>query len=268
MEKPKYIKWLIKEDGIKIKENIPLECYKINHSEDEDVLNEWALHVRKNYIEDNTLKEDAEVNEKTIEEYLSEYVIPQKGEPFGATARSADITEILVADLLEFIFNYSVPRYKLKNRSGKNNSQQGTDVIAYKYENSNKKPSNKDELIAAEIKAELSKDEFNCIENAIKDSKKDRYRLARTIDYCRKRLNELGKTQEHEEIKRFLFKPDNNYKIIYTAVGISSCENVDKIIELSISGEKLEIKNDDKIFYIHGKELMKLTHDIYERCKK
>lgn len=58
----------------------------------------------------------------------------------GATVRSADITEILISDLLEFVHQYSVPRYKLKNRSGKNNSQQGTDVIAYKYKNEDKTP--------------------------------------------------------------------------------------------------------------------------------
>ena len=69
----------------------------------------------------------------TIKQYLHDYVIPQKGEELGATVRSADITEILISDLLEFVHQYSVPRYKLKNRSGKNNSQQGTDVIAYKY---------------------------------------------------------------------------------------------------------------------------------------
>ena len=78
----------------------------------------------------------------------------------GATVRSADITEILISDLLEFVHQYSVPRYKLKNRSGKNNSQQGTDVIAYKYKNEDKTPNDKDELVAAEVKAPLSNTEY------------------------------------------------------------------------------------------------------------
>lgn len=268
MNKPQYINWLIEEHEIKIKDNIPIKCYKINYEENEDILNDWALHIRRNYIEDEELIESASINEKSVEEYLYEHIIPQKHEYLGSTARSADITEILVADLLEFIFNYSVPRYKLINRSGKNNSQQGTDVIAYKYKNVDKSPNNKDELIAAEVKARLSKEEYTPLENAIKDSQKDQLRLARTIDYCRKRLKELGKIQESKEIERFLQKPDNNYKLIFAAVGVSSHENVDKVIELSVSGEKLEIKKDDKIFYIHGKDLMKLAHNIYERCNK
>lgn len=268
MNKPQYINWLIEENEIKIKNNIPIKCYKINYEENEDILNDWALHIRRNYIEDEELRESASINEMPVEKYLYEYIIPQKHEHLGSAARSADITEILVADLLEFIFNYSVPRYKLINRSGKNNSQQGTDVIAYNYKNADKSPNNKDELIAAEVKARLSIEEYTPLENAIKDSKKDQIRLARTIDYCRKRLKELGKAQEAEEITRFLQKPDNNYKLIFAAVGISSYENVDKVIELSVSGEELEIKKDDKIFYIHGKDLMRLAHNIYERCNK
>lgn len=268
MDEPQYIHWLVEEDGIKIKDNIVIKCYKINYQDDDTILNDWALHIRKNYIDDEILEDDALENSMSVEQYLHDYVIPQKGESLGSTARSADITEILVADLLEFVFGYSVPRYKLKNRSGKNNPQQGTDVIAYKYYNDDKMPSNKDELVSAEVKAALSKSEYTPIENAIVDSKKDEHRLARTIDYCRKRLKELGKKSESDEVKRFLFKPDNNYKIIYSAVGISSIEQVDNVIELSVNGEELGIRKNDKIYFIHGKNLMELAHNIYERCRR
>lgn len=138
MEKPQYIDWIVEETGIVIKDDIPLKCYKIDYKDDESILDDWALHIRRNYIEDTELKEDADDNAMTVEQYLHDYVIPQKGEELGATVRSADITEILISDLLEFVHQYSVPRYKLKNRSGKNNSQQGTDVIAYKYKNEDK----------------------------------------------------------------------------------------------------------------------------------
>lgn len=212
--------------------------------------------------------EDADDNAMTIEQYLHDYVIPQKGEELGATVRSADITEILISDLLEFVHHYSVPRYKLKNRSGKNNSQQGTDVIAYKYKNEDKTPNDKDELVAAEVKATLSNMEYTPIKNAIIDSRKDEHRLARTVNYCRKRLKELGKIEEAEEVKRFLFKPDNNYRIIYVAAGVSSRESVDDAIELDFSGEELEIRKNELIFYVHGKKLMELAHNIYQRCCK
>ena len=268
MEKPRYIDWIVEEKGIVINNNIPIECYKIDYVDDESILDDWALHIRRNYIEDEQLKEDADVNAMTIEDYLHDIVIPQKGESLGATARSADITEILISDLLEFVYNYSVPRYKLKNRSGKNNSQQGTDVIAYKYINEDNTPNEKDELVAAEVKATLSKTEYTPIKDAIIDSKKDEHRLARTVDYCRKRLKELGKIEESEKVKRFLFKPDNNYQIKYVAAGVSSRENVDDVIELDFSDEDIKIRTNEMIFYVHGKKLMDLAHNIYERCCK
>ena len=268
MEKPQYINWIVEEAGIVIKDEIPLRCYKIDYKDDESVLDDWALHIRRNYIEDVRLKDDADDNEMTVKQYLHDYIIPQKGEDLGPTARSADITEILISDLLEFIHQYSVPRYKLKNRSGKNNSQQGTDVIAYKYKNEDKTPNDKDELVAAEVKATLSNGEYSPIKSAIIDSRKDEHRLARSVDYCRKRLKELGKMTESEEVKRFLFKPDNNYRIIYLAAGVSSRENVDNIIELDFSGEKIKIRSNELIFYVHGRKLMELAHNIYERCCK
>lgn len=191
-----------------IKDNIPLKCYKIDYKYDESILDDWALHIRRNYIEDDELKEDADDNRMTVEQYLRNYIIPQKGEELGSTVRSADITETLISDLLEFVHQYSVPRYKLRKQSGKNNSQQGTGVIAYKYQNEDRTPNNKDELVAAEVKARLSNGEYTPIKDAIIDSRKDEHRLARSVDYCRKRLKELGKVTESEEVKRFLFKPD------------------------------------------------------------
>lgn len=138
----------------------------------------------------------------------------------------------------------------------------------YKYKNEDKTPNDKDELVAAEVKATLSNAEYTPIKNAIIDSRKDEHRLARSVNYCRKRLKELGKIEEAEEVKRFLFKPDNNYRITYVAAGVSSRENVDDVIELDFSGEELEIRKNELIFYVHGKKLMKLAHNIYQRCCK
>lgn len=57
MEKPQYIDWIVEETGIVIKDDIPLKCYKIDYKDDESILDDWALHIRRNYIEDTELKE-------------------------------------------------------------------------------------------------------------------------------------------------------------------------------------------------------------------
>ena len=268
MDRPNYIDWIVEESGVTIIDGIAINSYKIEYKEDDTILDNWALHIRRNYIEDENLVIDAEMNGMTVEQYLHDYVIPQNDEVLGPTVRSGDISEILVCDLLEFVLNYSVPRFKQKNRSGKNNSEHGTDVIAYKYFCGGDSPSETDELIATEVKAELTSRSYDPLKNAIVESKKDEQRLARTIDYCRKRLKELGNAEQSREVARFLLKPDNNYKLTYAAAGISSRQTVDREIELSVSGKKLQISNNQRIFFIHGKTLMDLAHKIYERCKK
>ena len=94
MQRPLYIDWLVEEAGKVIKNSIPLTCYKLNYSMDETVLDDWALHIRKNYIDDDQLIDDASENNMSVEQYLKEYVIPQKKDELGPTARSGDITEI------------------------------------------------------------------------------------------------------------------------------------------------------------------------------
>ena len=51
MEKPQYIDWIVEETGIVIKDDIPLKCYKIDYKDDESILDDWALHIRRNYID-------------------------------------------------------------------------------------------------------------------------------------------------------------------------------------------------------------------------
>ena len=133
MDKPLYINWIVKEDGVVFEDQQPLNCYKLSYKIDDDILDDWALHIRRYYVPDDDLKEDLALHRLTTEEYLLKYVIPQKDETFGPTASSNDISEILFADLFEFVLNYEVPRCKQYNRSGKNESEHGTDIIAYRF---------------------------------------------------------------------------------------------------------------------------------------
>ena len=118
MDRPQYVNWIVREDGVVFEDQQPLNCYRLSYVIDDAILDDWALHIRKHYVPDGELEEDAALNKLTVEEYLRQYVIPQKGDPFGPTARSNDISEILFADLFEFILNYEVPRCKQHNRSG------------------------------------------------------------------------------------------------------------------------------------------------------
>lgn len=269
MDKPLYINWIVKEDGVVFEDQQPLNCYKLSYKIDDDILDNWALHIRRYYVPDDDLKEDLALHRLTTEEYLRKYVIPQKDEPFGPTARSNDISKILFADLFEFVLNYEVPRCKQYNRSGKNESEHGTDIIAYRFYSKRKKPNRNDELVAIEVKARLSTTgACATIKAAIADSKKDEYRFSHTLDYYRKKLRSMGKTTEAADIARFQQKTEYPYQISYVGAAISSLPTVEKKVIVGIKGADLQLTTNQSVFYIHGTDLMTLTHQVFERCTK
>lgn len=269
MDKPQYINWIVKENGVVFEDQQPLNCYKLSYEIDDDILDDWALHIRRHYVPDDELREDSTLHRLTVEEYLRQYVIPQKGEPFGPTARSNDISEILFADLFEFILSYEVPRCKQYNRSGKNESEHGTDVIAYRFYTERKEPNKNDELVAVEVKARLSSTEACAtIKDSVADSKKDEHRFSHTLDYYRKKLRSMGKSSEATDIARFQQKTEYPYKISYVGAAISSLPTIEKKVIVGIKGADLQLKTDQSVFYIHGIDLMTLAHQVFERCTK
>ena len=269
MDRPQYINWIVKEGGVVYEDQQPLNCYRLSYVIDDAILDDWALHVRRHYIPDDELEKDAAVNRLAVEEYLRQYIIPQKGEPFGPTARSNDISEILFADLFEFILDYEVPRCKQYNRSGKNESEHGTDIIAYKFFAEGKKPHKNDELVAIEVKALLSsKEASKVIKDAVGDSKKDEHRFSHTLNYYRKKLRSMGKTSEAEDVARFQQKTETPYKTSYVGAAISSLPSIEKKVIVGIKGADLELKTNQSVFYVHGADLMSLAHQVFERCIK
>lgn len=278
MMQPDYLKWLIKEKDVIFDNGKSLLCYEIDYDGEDAILEDWALHIRRHYISDEDLEEECEELNMPVEDYLNKYIIPQKTDSMGGTARSNSISEILFSDLLEFVYNYEVPRFRQYNMSGKTLSEHGTDIIGYKFHNSDKKPSEKDKLMAVEVKAQLTSKSTDLIKDALLDSAKDEYRVSITLNYMRRKLRMLGQIREADDVLRFQKKTKDgfNYKLGYIGAGISSLDvipekNINgktmKVIP-DIEGDKLQIKTGTAIFYVHGKKLMDLAHEVYERCKK
>ena len=268
MNQPKYINWFVEENAVTLADGVPISCYRLDYSLDETAYCEWALHLRRHYESDNELAESLKTVGMSVEEYLRTYIIPQKDDAFGPTARSNDFTEIMISDLLEFIHGYTVPRCKQWNRSGKNQSEHGTDILAYKYVKSSQNPSNKDELLAVEVKAGLTSDAYDPITNAVADSLKyDEVRHAFTLNFYRKQLRHLNNCQA-DEIARFQQKSEHDFIITYVAAAIISRDKIDDDIIMGVRGDDLQLHAENKIFLIHGKKLMTLAHEIFERCVK
>ncbi len=268
MNPPKYIDWFVEESTVTLEDGIPISCYRLDYTVDDAIYCEWALHLRQHYESDAEIEESLAVTGMSVEQYLRTRVIPQKDDPFGPTSRSNDFTEIMVSDLLEFIQGYTVPRCKQRNRSGKTQSEHGTDILAYKYAKATKKPDSEDELLAVEVKAGLSSDKYDPISNAVTDSHAyDEVRHALTLNYYRKKLRNINNEQANE-IARFQQKSEHDYLITYIAAAIISRDHIADDIVLGIRGDELELRQDNRVFLVHGKKLMALAHDIFERCIK
>ena len=276
MKEPLYIKWIVSEKACIQGCKCDFRCFKIDYNSDSAVLDNWALHIRRQYITDAELNDECTLLDISPEQYLKEYIIPQKHDPMGSVARSNVITEVLIADLLEFVYNYQVPRVKLYNLSGKNVSEQGTDVIGYRFANQDNTPSTKDILIAAEVKASLAKADVSVIPESVEHSAKDEYRLSKTLNHVRRKLRDIGNQQEAEKIRRFQLKTDTDYTVKYIAAGVTSlnslnCSDTNGIKKYSVPnlmGDKLMIRKDQCVFFIHGCDLLSLAHAVFERCCK
>ena len=269
MDRPQYLNWFVQEENVVFEDSEPLTCYKLSFAPDEAALEDWALHIRRHYVPDYELTDDAASHALTIEDYLREFVIPQKKESFGPTARSNDFSEILFSDLFEFLLNFEVPRCKQYNRSGKNESEHGTDIIAFKFFKNAKEPSRNDELVAIEVKARLSSSEACAvIKDAADDSKKDEHRVAHTLNYYRKKLRSMGRAEEAESVARFQQKVEKPYKLSYVGAAISSLPDIKGHIIVGIKGTELELKTNQSIVYVHGEDLMSLAHQVFERCTR
>ena len=152
----RYIRWFVEESTVTLSDGTPIPCYRLDHTKDEDTLNEWAFHLRRHYESDGSIKKSISDTGLSVAEYLRNYVLPG-AQNLAAACRSGDFTEILVSDLLEFVHHYKVPRCKQQNRANKDRSTQGTDIIGYNYANPDGTASTKDELVAAEVKGILSR---------------------------------------------------------------------------------------------------------------
>ena len=58
---------------LNIHDGVALKCYKLSYETDEAVFDDWALHIRKHYVEDDELTDDSVATGLSIEDYLREF---------------------------------------------------------------------------------------------------------------------------------------------------------------------------------------------------
>lgn len=263
---PKYLNYYSKKANAVTANGRPIEIFELDLYDDEEILNEWANHFRVNYCaleEIDLLRSGYGISR---EEYLLSIKFPSENEDFGPATRSGDFTELLLADYVEFVLSYYVPRTRYDRKITKNSSSQGSDLIAFKKKDTDTSPS--DELLVYEVKGQATNTTPQCkLQNAINDSKKDIKRIAESLNAINQRLIDKGNFEDAKIIQRFQNATDRPYKRVFAAAAVHSKHSFsrNKVEESDTSNH---IDPDIKLIVIYSENLMDRIHDIYRRAAK
>ncbi|EKD55598.1 MAG: Virulence associated protein [uncultured bacterium] len=264
---PQHLNWL-DDTGQRIQtsDGIDVELWELHHQQDNTVLSLWAKHFREHYCKDceiDLLRSGTGYDRKN---YLVNLVFPDKNNAPGPSIRAGDFAEILLADFLEYILGFWVPRYRYDEKNIRNESTKGADIIGFKYDSNVEKPT--DTLMIFEVKAKFTgNSEGNRLQDAIDDSIKDyNIRKAESLNALKRRLIKDGNISESEIVARFQNQMDHPYKEDSGAAAVFSSTSFNNSIIVSADSSKHPNNGSIKLIVISGDDLMTLTHELYRRA--
>lgn len=260
-----HMTYLIEEKEEITENKKKIKIWKLDECADEEVLNNWAKHLRRNYCSDEMLDLLVKGTTDSKEEFLKKNKLPSAVHSPGPSTRSGDFSEILLADYLEFFRKFYIPRTRYDNKVNPNTSTQGSDVIGLK---TGKEFSKDDELIIFEVKAQASRGTpKNRLKDAILDSEKDFERLSFSLSSAKQRMLMERKIDEASIIERFQNPIDRPYISKYGAVAVYTEECLKKEFFEEIN-TKDHPDPDLELMVIYKKDLMNFIHKLYERASK
>lgn len=266
----KYINWYEKDGVLHTGDGKEITVLKLNSQNDDEILDEWANHFRSNYrtLEDLDFERDG--TGKSREEFLIEFVFPDAKRGFGPATRVGDFCELLLADYIEFIRNYYVPRTRYCRKINPNSSPQGSDVIGLKMDTPGK-PSKKDEVFVIEVKGTAnpsSKDKgYERLQVAIDGSNSDIERYAESLNAMKMRLWDIGDKQNAQHVARFQNITDQPYIIRYGASAVLTSSKFIKgdMVKVSVEGHRAD---NLELVVIHNENLKDLITELYRRAAR
>lgn len=261
----KHLNLLNREKSLLTVEKTPIHIFKLSITDEEDILNEWARHLREHYCADSEIDILRRGYGLSRKNYLNTIKFPDDKVAPGPSVRSGDFTEILVADYVEYILNYYVPRTRYDRKTNRNSSTMGSDLLGFKVNQKNTKP---DEILIFEVKASASATKPGNkakLQEAVDHSSKDIIRLAESLNASFQRLIDRKDFSGAEKVQRFQNSTDTPYHTVYAAAAIQS--------EASHSEELLKqvstINHNDpnvKMIVVHCDNLMQFIHQMYRRA--
>lgn len=227
-------------------------------------LSAWAANFRQHYCCDTEIDDLRAGTGLSRAEYLIQLVFPDGNVAPGPGIRAGDFTELLVSDYVEYMLGYWVPRGKYADKYSRDESVKGVDILGFLLA-SPAAPSPKDELLAFEVKAQLTGDKYSGrLQTAIDDSSKDYLRRATSLNATKRRLLRAGEKESALVVQRFQNLSDHPYVYRSGAAAVlsESAYDVDLLEKSTVQGH--QNASNLELIVIRGKELMKLVHALYE----
>lgn len=264
---PGHLNWLI-DTGQRLKtaDAKNVRVLEFRHRKDDRVLSDWAKHFRNHYCLDGEIDVLRKGTGHSRAEYLNKIKFPDAKVKPGPSIRAGDFGEILVADYLEYILKYWVPRTRYCDKAIRNESTKGCDIIGFNILNEKRYLRN-DSLAIFEAKTQFTGNKSkNKLQDAVDDSIKDVIRKAESLNAIKQRLLGTKQSKFTSRVERFQNPEDHPYKEISGAVALFSIVCYDANC---VSGTNASIHpNIDNLvlIVIHGSDMMKLVHELYRRA--
>ncbi|MGI4736085.1 MAG: Hachiman antiphage defense system protein HamA [Janthinobacterium lividum] len=262
---PQHIQWFA-DSGMPITTNDGrvVQVWEFKYVDDASIYSEWAKHFRNQYCSDDEIDDLRAGTGLSRSEYLKQLRFPARDTKLGPGIRAGDFAEILVSDYLQYTQGYWVPRTRYNNKTVRDESTKGSDIIGFKYKYGSDEVSEEDILVVFESKTQFSGDKPQSkLNEAIKDSAKDSIRLGESLNAIKQRLKIRG-VREWASISRFQNQEDNPFIEYYGAVVILST-NVFNGEDIKISTTEVHPQgNLLKMLVIHGINMMDLVHKVYD----
>ncbi|MCX5644033.1 MAG: SAVED domain-containing protein [Phycisphaerae bacterium] len=272
-----HIKWLVDTgERVKTADGKEVEIWEFQHQNDDRVLSAWAKHLRNHYCRDTEI--DFFRGNRSRQDYLNEIKFPCKISELGPGIRAGDFGEILVADYLQWLLGFSVPRVRWGSKVIRDESAKGSDVIGFQFYKEGG-ASEKDVLVVFEVKTKFSRGpRKNRLQDAINDSAKDHLRIDESLNFIKQKLFERNEVEQAQLVERFQSPVDSPYQESFGAAAIISDEYFDagdiaetdcrKVPKSAKSKEFKPHPNRDGLVLvvIKGPDMMALVHELYRRA--
>lgn len=273
----KHIKWLVNtEERLTTVDGKKVEVLEFRYENNDEIMSAWAKHFRNHYCLDSDI--DFMRGKSSRKDYLNSLKFPSATPGFGPGIRAGDFGEILVADYLQWILGYWIPRIRWASKAIPDESSKGSDVIGFQFCDPDQ-VSGKDILAIFEVKAGLSKSSGkDRLQDAVNDSAKDYLRLAFSLHYIKQKLYDRKEKDNALKVERFQNPVDIAYQKVYGAAALFTDTRFDSDViaktdttKIPVSKKNTAIRphpNRDQLFLvvIRGKSMMNLVHDLYRRA--